>query len=261
MATIAVGCYLPKKEVLVVGNKKQNNTVTIFNYSDSIFPNDTILKIQNLKFLYIFSRDFKPLHHIKFDTTKLKTLNHLKTLTFLGYDLKDFPMELSMLDSLENLNIVSCNITDYPKDLSDFKNLKSLSLSLNQIKLLPKDVISNNLLQKLYLSNNQIVSVDTGFLHSLQLKELYLGNSEDTEGKNFALNKLTLESKIQIAKYIKNNSHVNKLLLGNLTCEEKDLIKKIISDKKKLKILNIRNEFKCKTDKIKTSLTLKNLEE
>jgi len=139
----------------------------IINYSDSIFPNQEILKYKKLMLLDLVYTKYPDLSNncinrnpkIVIDTVKLKELKHLKRLSFDGHPFDGFPKELYLLDSLKSLSIIRSNLKEIPNDIWRFKNIVELDLMANCINDISCNISMLQNLKSLKLNNNRFTYV------------------------------------------------------------------------------------------------------
>lgn len=243
-------------------NKKPEDVQGLYvrNYEDTIFPNKEILKYKNLEHLNILGKWKKDTTNQKFpislkiDVELLKQFPKLKFLTLSYFDLSDFPEDIYELDNLTLLRLDLCNIDSLPLGITKMKSLEVLSLRLNNIKKLPKDIADLNTLLILDLNNNLFTSIPQEIVKMNSIKKISLGNVETQKEaaptKYFPfysnLNKIDYIKELDIIKQVLTKEHVNVFHLHILTCEDKNNVYRILSNKELSAKMGLKRKKPCK---------------
>ena len=246
-------------------NKNPEDVQGLFvpNYEDTVFPNKEILKYKNLEYLNIFGKWKKNKNDttnqkfpisLKIDVELLKQFPKLKFLTLSYFDLSDFPEDIYELDNLTLLRLDLCNIDSLPLGITKMKSLEVLSLRLNNIKKLPKDIADLNTLLILDLNNNSFTSIPQEIVKMNSIKKIFLGNIETQKEaaptKYFPfysnLNKINYIKEMDVIKQVLTKEHVNFFHLHLLTCEDKNNVYRILSNKELSAKMGIKRKLPCK---------------
>jgi len=239
--------------------------VSVLMYSDSIFPNDDILKLRNVEHIILSGRNElrqkktdTPIAPIKLriDTNKLKQLQKLKYLSFIYFDFRKFPVELCSVRQLVGLTMCICLIDSLPEEIGNLTNLKVLMIRINNVKELPKGIVKLDSLEVIDLCNNRFRKIPKELSEIKNLRKIYLTNAEGRADSvmywkwPYPLYNNTSSydnSEILTVKKILDNKQLEKIYLPfvGVTSEETDNLEL------KLKSVLNREEFK------KTNLYIK----
>jgi Leucine-rich repeat (LRR) protein len=168
-------------------NPSKAKEVYILNYTDSVFPNDDILRLINIEHIVVFAKyvlkkkkndSLNSPVTITIDTIKLKQLSKLKYLTFSNFDFRSFPIQLCYLKNLQALNLSFCLIDSVPREIENLKSLKALALRLNNLKQVPKSIIHLDSLSVVDLANNSFSYFPNELIEMKSLKKVLLSNPE-----------------------------------------------------------------------------------
>ena len=179
--------FLTLKKALKKKNVEKVKCIKIELYTDSIFPNNDLLKFKSVEHVFVVGKlrlrkkksDPLPvLVKIRIDTNKLNQLTNLKYLQFLYVDFGNFPVELCSLNHLKGLSLSFCNIDTLPKEISNLKSLEVLELRLNNIRFLPTEIETLNSLLVLDLINNSFTKLPKEILEIKSLKKINFTNIE-----------------------------------------------------------------------------------
>ena len=161
--------------------------VCIEMYTDSVFPNDNILRLTNVEHIVIAGRSSlrrkeadslgKPTA-FRVDVMKLKKLSKLKYLNFTYCDFRKFPVELCYLDQLEGLEMSVCLVDSLPEEFGNLKSLKALMMRIDNLKQLPASMANLDSLVSIDLCNNSFKQLPAVLSGIKNLKKINLKNAE-----------------------------------------------------------------------------------
>lgn len=245
-------------------NKKNHDKVTsliILNYTDSIFPNNELMKFKNIEYLSVYGRELKKTKHdtieldvlkIQIDSTKLNYFKNLKYLEFVNFDFTSFPIEICSLNSLVSLSIALSFVEKIPNEISNLKSLEVLTLRLNNISTIPTEISKMDNLISLDLCNNHINKLPIEILEIKKLEKVIFSNYESIK-KDFigykwsfytSVNKINYLEDIEILERILKKENIKQLGINiqNRT-EKKKILLKLSDNKLKKKIKWQLNEM------------------
>lgn len=168
--------------------------LVIWNYDDTIFPSQRILRFHNLQVLSLMgrpvrrSRKAKPLppEELRIDTTLLGQMGALKVLQLTYFDMRWFPDGLLLLRNLQGLSLNLCLLNSLPDGISAMQGLDVLDVTLNYLNDLPPSIAQLHRLKVLKLGNNHFRSLPGVVLQMDSLQVLELGNREGGQEWNRA---------------------------------------------------------------------------
>jgi len=206
-----------KHKEVVIKKAEEIRSLEIESYSDSIFPNEIILKFKHLETLVINGK----IGGLKIDTINIKRLSNVKDLVFLKVDFKIFPVDLYRIDSLKRLTIAFCKLEKISDSIKFFKNLNYLDLISNELNSIPETIKFLQNLKTLWLGNNNLTEIPAILIDCNNLERIGLNNPfNGTYSKNRELgNRRELKNLNQI-DYVRDFDKLKTLL-------EKDSIKVI----------------------------------
>lgn len=215
-------------------NPEKTALLRVKNYTDTVFPNDSILKFHNLISLEIDGLQdsvippFTALPKLHINLAKLKQLSQLRCLSIIGFDLSAFPEELCALSELKGLTLDICHINSLPSCISSLSELTYLSLRINELTALPEEFGQIPKLEHLDLGNNKLTTVPVPISRLRSLKRLWLGNAES--GKSFLpvqgrpvglyVNQLDLLGSYETVRLILASGHVWQFSADIGICED-----------------------------------------
>ncbi|GEM_PF-5684964 len=163
---------------------KSVTAISISNYTDSIFPNEALVRFKNLERLQVLgpwhpwvkkrSKDLK----LDFRSELADLFPHLKRLSLLGFKQEEFPVELLQLKQLESLSLFAFGIQHLPENLDELQQLKLLELRMNCLESLPASLANMPNLEVLDLSNNALTRIPEVLFRCTAIQKLWIGNSE-----------------------------------------------------------------------------------
>ncbi len=164
--------------------------VTCLQYTDSVFPNEALLRLKNVESIYLWGRTWKrerkyiplPPIPLRIDTVALKRLPHLKYVSLRCFDLRKPPTGLSSITGLEGLEMNVCLLDSLPDDIGRMRNLRALDLRLNYLKDLPPEIAELDSLRSINLVNNHFRRVPVELAGCVSLERIYLSNDETGHG-------------------------------------------------------------------------------
>lgn len=237
--------WLKKYKIGSVKYKSKNEIIYgfIYNYSDSIFPNEEILKHKNLISLELFYLKYPDFLNCKnsnprfiIDSVKLKELKHLKRLTFDSHPFDSIPKALYLMDSLQYLKITRSELKEIPDDIWKFKNIVELDFMENCINYISCNISMLQNLRILKLNNNRLIYVseylkDITNLEFIDFSSIYFGRKADANENLIDIKSLeniialiNKESLKFIGLRILNSEEQKRFIRS---INDKDLIKKI----------------------------------
>ncbi|MEO8146620.1 MAG: hypothetical protein ABI723_03230 [Bacteroidia bacterium] len=226
--------YAKKEIEKLIKKQKEIDFLSIRNYRDTVFPNDFILRFENLNEILIWGAGWyqQPLH---IDTTKLSRLKKLKTLQIIEFGLDSFPTSLYQNDSLTSLVLGWCNLKSIPSGISKFNSLVFLDLWGNDLTALPESLKDIPNLQTLRLNNNLFERIPKVLKDLANVKTIILNNREGDESSGLNENKIDYKSETFLLTDILKKESVKVVAIEIKDCESKKTIKKSIGDKQLLK--------------------------
>lgn len=166
-------------------NHDKINSIIIYDYTDSIFPNDDLLKFNNLSKLQVYGHislykanpSARPIK-LRFDTLKIKQLKNLKYIRLHDFDFEEFPEGLLRLNELKVLCIINSGIKYLPNNINKLCNLEILELRLNNINSLPSSIKLMDSLKVLDIANNDFRVIPQILYDVTNLQYIVLSNPE-----------------------------------------------------------------------------------
>lgn len=261
-----IGCSAQKSasEKAIYGNKKGLSLdkalkkdpllvkhLVLWNYTDSIFPNQSILQFPNLTHLEVRGPRERPDKNPNFrqtklliDSTGLSNLSGLLYLELWVFNFKVFPKTLLQLDSLEGLLFIATELTEIPSEIDKLSKLEFLSIRLNNVSSLPNSISNMRELKYLDLGNNSFTNIPKVLFNSPSLEVVNLSNPEGYDrGKGFYYTIPTNEIDYSVDR---NNpisliadAQLNSLKIEVLDCPQRTNVRKIVKEyerKNKLRI-------------------------
>lgn len=226
--------YEPKQALRTKSEKVK--ALTLRNYTDSIFPNENILKFKNLESIYVFGSEKinSPFTKLQIDTNNLKKLTELNHLSFAYIDFKEFPKELLIFNNLKALELGLTNINKLPNDLNKLEKLEFLCLRLNNLETLPNSIVLMNNLKVLDLGNNLFEKLPEILIQPNNLKYINFANPEgslNTEKIVVPNNKINyLEEQNTLEKII-NQKYLKRIAIELTNCDTKNYLKNLFGKK------------------------------
>lgn len=259
--TITYNLNQPTKTNRTNKNSEKVNSLNIFNYSDTIFPNEDILRYKNIKHIVVYARPMRlkktdalssPVK-VKFDTLGLNQLKNLESLNLCQFDFSTFPKEIFVLQNLRKLDIGICFIKEIPPEIKKLSKLNELRLRLNEIKTLPDEIQELNSLKILDLANNSLMKIPENILLNKNIEKINLANSESYKPYNIGwyfpleinLNKISFSNEFELLKEILKSNNIKDLRIFVKDCDEQKDIKSKISDKKLIKKIQWEKSESC----------------
>ncbi|MBV6484071.1 MAG: leucine-rich repeat domain-containing protein [Flavobacteriales bacterium] len=217
-------------------NPEKVKALTLRNYTDSVFPNENILKFRNLESIYIFGSEKmnSPFIKLQIDTNSLKKLTELNHLSFAYIDFKEFPKELLIFNNLKVLELGLTNINELPSDLNKLEKLELLSLRLNNLKSLPNSIVLINNLKVLDLGNNLFEKLPEILIQPNNLKYISFANPEgsfNTEKIVVPNNKINYLEEQNTLEKIVNQKYLERVAIEVTNCDTKNHLKNLFGKK------------------------------
>lgn len=216
--------------------------LVLWNYTDSIFPNQSILQFPNLTHLEVRGSrerpdknpDFRPLE-LSFDSIGLSKLSGLLYLELLNFDFKRFPKPLLQLDSLKGLLLVETGLTEITTDIDKLSQLEFLSIRLNNVATLPSSISKMTKLKYLDLGNNSFTKIPEILFDSPSLDIVNLSNPEGfTQSWSFYHKLYANEIDYSVDRNspiaLIEGAQLNSLKIEVLDCPERTTVRKIVED-------------------------------
>lgn len=220
------GRYKTENEVLK--NKDKITYLSITHYSDTIFPNDVILKLPNLKELYIHGKTFRPITYkgltrIKIDTVKIKTLK-IEELGIQGFNLNSVPVGLSKIKSLKKLVVNYNNLDSITDNIANFAHLEELNLMGNCLVYISPKIKHLKNIKTLDLAHNRFKNIPESIVHMDNLKRIHLGNNYGRKSFGFNFNDLDFSKLHEIEKLYMLLIRCERVGVGFEKCINKEYI-------------------------------------
>ena len=231
--------------------RKDPLTITrlaLTEYTDSVFPNQEILRYKNLVSVRLTGRSVRirrkdiaqrPVR-LSIDTLALKELPSLRYLSLTQFDLSEFPDGIFQMKKLEGLELLACQVESLPDRISELHALKALHLPVNYLSDLPMSMVSMNSLKSLDLVNNHFLQTPKVISHLHSLRILDIGNREGNRefeilGQNWpfpmCMNHLDWESDTTVVMTLLRSPALQKLVLPRNECAEKARFKSVAGDR------------------------------
>lgn len=240
--------------------------LVIWNYTDSIFPNQAILQFPNLTHLEVYApwennnADYRRAE-ISIDSLGLTKLSGLLYLELINFNFKVFPKPLLQLGNLKGLLFALTGLTEIPGEIDKLSQLELLSIRLNNVSSLPISISNIRELKHLDLGNNLFTNIPKVLFDSPSLEVVNLSNPEGYERRKKYYYKIpTNEIDYSIDR---NNpislidaAQLNSLKIEVLDCPQRTNVRKIVKECDSKNKLSITCRFcgKCSligTDKPK----------
>lgn len=196
-------------------NYEEIKEIRIDYYTDSIFPNDDILKFKNVEMLIVmgpmqtkkgFPNITKPIK-LKVDGKKLALLKNLKYLDLALFDLKVFPKEIFTLTQLKELTLYCNFINQIPPEIGNLKNLEMLVIMFQNIHSLPKEIASLEKLELLELNNNLFTELPLELKDLKSIKKIVIDNNHGAKSYFPFFN----QALVAQTNRIKHNTQIERL--------------------------------------------------
>ncbi len=225
--------------------------LVLWNYTDSIFPNQSILQFPNLTHLEVRGPRERPDKNPNFrpsklliDSTGLSNLSGLLYLELQDFDFKVFPKTLLQLDSLKGLLFIATELTEIPSEIDKLSKLEFLSIQLNNVSSLPNSISNMRVLKYLDLGNNSFTNIPKVLFNSPSLDVVNLSNPEgyvqpwEFYQKLFT-NEIDYSGDRNNPLSLIDGAQLNSLKIEVLDCPQRTKIRKIAKEyesKNKLRI-------------------------
>ena len=231
----------------------------IYQYNDSLFPNQEILKYKNLKYLLI-SDMRRTKDKVKFGSHKprinrsgLDKLTHLKYLKISNIDVSEIALNICELKNLELLNLDLTNLDSIPKEICNLTKLKKLSLRLNNISFLPKKIGTIDSLLVLDLANNSFKEIPNEIKEFKNINTINLGNPETSvelksnKHNPFGahINSIDYIKEYKLIEEIISIKNVKHFYTPFISCNDNENLKRLIRNDNLEKKLGIRGLTPC----------------
>ncbi len=153
--------------------------ISIWNYTDSVFPNERLLKYGNLRSVFL-SSDIIQVGHLPLviDPIAIQQLPQLRFIRLHHFNLRESLNTLQNVAGIEGLNLTYCLIDTLPDEIGRLSELKYLSLRLNYLSSLPDALSHLDSLEVLDLSNNHLRMIPASLADMRKLKKINLANDE-----------------------------------------------------------------------------------
>jgi len=153
--------------------------ISIWNYADSVFPNERLLKYRNLRSVFLSSDIIQVGHQpLVIDSIAIQHLPQLRFIRLYHFNLRESLNTFRYLTGIEGLNLTYCLIDTLPDEIGRLSELKYLSLRLNFLSSLPDALSYLDSLEVLDLSNNHLRMIPESLAEMRKLKKVNLANDE-----------------------------------------------------------------------------------